>query len=878
MSDIQSPDQSRLSSPSNPWPRLLDELVLWAGSLVVRKDAYGRYIPPGERRDPKKIVFPEKAEPTEDVLRAHFSGGSLVGLYVLDDGGFCRFAVVDIDRHDEKGSQELNEKASIVLHDRVVSTGFSTFLEDSNGRGGYKIWLIFKEPVPARWVRRYLRWLVSDWEDQGLERVPEIFPKQDELGPGKLGNFVRLPGRHHTLDHKSRIWGDGQWLRGEAAAQRILDTVGSTVEVIPEEFRTEAASPSSPPAPKNAQGGRPSEGLLRLIRSAIGALPASFPGSYDEWLKVGMSLFELGDVGLELWEEISRRCPKYRQGACREKWPTFKPGGGLTYKTILHFAKQNGWKFPKRKKNGSPEDDADQNALSVQNVSAAEERHEAAQSDLTGDGGEKSVDATGGGSNGEAPPAPNSPMSATPGNGANRPTIVWNIGTMHPVTAKALEALKLSNQPPLLFTQGGSLSRIQVDERGPYTKPLDEFSMRGILDRSAYWARSFGKDKEGKEKLVLTPPPRHIVMDLLSLPFWPTESFPPLVGIVRCPVMAEDGSLVDKPGYHKASKLWYEPETGLVVPAIPLNPTDDDRAKAKVLLLDELLVNFPFNTNGDRANALAYLIAPLARNLIKGPTPFGLVEAPAPGTGKGLLAKCLAIPAVGMPNLSAQPESDAEWRKAITAKLRDSPQIVYYDNLTKKLESSALEEVLTTEIWSDRELGVTRTITVPVRCTWLGTSNNLSIMGDLHRRIVWIKLDAKMERPEERDPSSFRHPDVVSWALQHRGDLLWAALVLIRTWVVKGRPPGPQNMGSFESWAKTLGGILQVAGVEGFLSEQKERRVNADEDSALWQGFYYYSARSYPLDPPVAAKLCWSPGFMETATWTSRRSDRSSQS
>ena len=44
------------------------------------------------------------------------------------------------------------------------------------------------------------------------------------------------------------------------------------------------------------------------------------------------------------------------------------------------------------------------------------------------------------------------------------------------------------------------------------------------------------------------------------------------------------------------------------------------------------------------------------------------------------------------------------------------------------------------------------------------------------------------------------------------------------------------------------------------------------------QTTYYYSASSYPLDPPVTAKLCSSPGFMETATWTSRRSDRSSRS
>jgi len=192
------------------WQRGIDSLAKWAGSLVVRKDAYGTYIPPGERTDPKKIAFVVKAEPTANVLKAHFSAGPLIGLLVLDEAGFCRLAVVDIDRHDDEGSRETNEGAAIALYDRAIGQGFSAYLEDSYGCGGYKLWLIFKVPVLARWVRRYLRWLVSDWEDLGLEREPEIFPKQDELGPGKLGNFVRLPGRHHTIDHWSRIWGDDQ--------------------------------------------------------------------------------------------------------------------------------------------------------------------------------------------------------------------------------------------------------------------------------------------------------------------------------------------------------------------------------------------------------------------------------------------------------------------------------------------------------------------------------------------------------------------------------------------------------------------------------------------------------------------------------------------
>jgi hypothetical protein len=41
-------------------------------------------------------------------------------------------------------------------------------------------------------------------------------------------------------------------------------------------------------------------------------------------------------------------------------------------------------------------------------------------------------------------------------------------------------------------------------------------------------------------------------------------------------------------------------------------------------------------------------------------------------------------------------------------------------------------------------------------------------------------------------------------------------------------------MGSYESWAATLGGILQTAGVTGFLANQRERRVASDDEAGQW--------------------------------------------
>jgi|GEM_PF-1207881 len=877
----------------SPWEGLVGSLVSWARKLIVRRDAYGKYIAPSDRKDPRKAAFTEKSEPTDAVLRAHFAGDAVVGLFTIGDDGQCRMAVVDIDRHDDEGSAEANERAAITLYDRALKMGLSSILEDSNGRGGYKLRLVFSEPVPARTIRRFLRWLIQDWNELGLITEPEIFPKQDALEPGKFGNFDRLPGRHHTLAHWSRIWGDGRWLEGEDAARKILSVIGSTAASIPDELRRETGAPASPTARKTAEAAPLSPRFIGMLRSAIKSLPPSYPDNYDAWLKCGMSLYDLGDVGLELWKQISRKCPRYREGACEEKWRSFKPNGGLTWRTILHLAAQNGWKPARRKRNGEARQNAKGKPAPDANGGPIPSQHEARVEDAAQPEGalalesaaveappnsREAVDskqesappqaasvsddlsalesAAKGGNDEPVPPAGDGGDSS-PATPRSRPEIVWNNRPPDEVTEEALKIYKASSGPKKVFSRGGSLIRLVSTENGPVAVPLSEEALEGILARIAIWKVHRGKDKHGNDKFDITPPQSFVVRDIIALGEYDPTIFPPLKGIVRSPFFASDGSLVDSPGYHAASALWYEPDPNLIVPDVPLNPSDEDLKKAKSLILEELLGDFQFKTPSDLANALAFLFTPLVRNLFEGPSPFGLIEAPEKGTGKSLLARCVASVAVGRVSSSPQPESDAEWRKAITTYLTGSPPVIFFDNLAKKLESPSLEKALTDEVWIDRGLGTNQPIVLSAHTTWLGTANNLVIIGDLDRRVVWIRLDAMMARPFERDPSEFRHPDLLEWALKNRGDLLWAALTIIRAWIVRGKPLGHQSMASFHSWAKTIGGILDVMQIPGFLKVQKERLIEADDFSAQLEGLYNAIHQKLGSDPFAVRDLGW---------------------
>src|SRR5204863_8898716 len=129
--------------------------------------------------------------------------------------------------------------------------------------------------------------------------------------------------------------------------------------------------------------------------------------------------------------------------------------------------------------------------------------------------------------------------------------------------------------------------------------------------------------------------------------------------------------------YGVATRRIYVPAPGFLLPEIPERPSHHDIVRARELILDELLVDFPFVSPSERAHAVALLLLPFVRDLIDGPTPLHLIEKPTPGTGAGLLVDVLTYPFLGRP-IAAMTEAgdEAEWRKRITAKLIEGGPVV----------------------------------------------------------------------------------------------------------------------------------------------------------------------------------------------------------
>jgi putative DNA primase/helicase len=325
--------------------------------------------------------------------------------------------------------------------------------------------------------------------------------------------------------------------------------------------------------------------------------------------------------------------------------------------------------------------------------------------------------------------------------------------------------------------------------------------------------------------------------------------------VVSVPVFAPNGEWQSEPGYFGASRTFYVPVKGYHSLPLPEHPSAEEVNRAVSLLSHDLLGDFPFTGDAERAHALSAIVTPFVRSMIDGPTPLHLIEKSTPGTGASLLGEAVVYVSMGRPAaMMTEGRDEDEWRKRITAKLATGAAVILIDNVRRPLESAALASALTADVFEDRRLGHTQVLRLPVRCVWLATGNNPVVSEEITRRIVRIRLDAGVERPWLR--TGFRHSDLKAWVREQHSELVWAVGVLVRAWLAAGRPESGMHLGMFEQWAHVVGGILSVAGVPGFLGNLEEFNPEADAQGSALRALVHSGGSTYQ-DREVTTSLIW---------------------
>lgn len=372
-----------------------------------------------------------------------------------------------------------------------------------------------------------------------------------------------------------------------------------------------------------------------------------------------------------------------------------------------------------------------------------------------------------------------------------------------------------------LFSYGGALAKI--DEGKTVTIGRDK-----ITNLIADCVVCVSYDQRGRASF--TWPDTNTITSVLDR----QAEFVPLSGIRHAPFVRPDGSICTTPGYDVATGAFLVLADGLGAISISENPSTGSVAAARSILLDEWLGDMPFPDDASRANALALALTPLIRPLVP-VVPLAVVDGKMQGSGKNLLADCVAILATGQPAAPKPYSGDEENRKVITSSFRAGQDLFVFDE-AHEIQGPHLARALTSLTYEDRQLSVSVMLQYPNNVTWMALGNQVRVNGDLVRRAYRIALHPTVDVPYDRPESDFRHPDLRAWTTANRTMLLTAALTLVRAWFAAGCPRSSRatGFGSFERWEQTIGGILANAGVEGFLGNTTTWRLSMDNDAAYW--------------------------------------------
>jgi hypothetical protein len=314
------------------------------------------------------------------------------------------------------------------------------------------------------------------------------------------------------------------------------------------------------------------------------------------------------------------------------------------------------------------------------------------------------------------------------------------------------------------------------------------------LGRSAQWEKT---DRKGN--IVRIDPPKEVTEQIAAMiDEWP---FPPLAGVIGCPTLRPDGSLLVKEGYDLSTGLVLH--SAIKLPPISENPTIDD-AQLAASILWELLDEFPFVDKPSEAVAMSQLITPVARGAMT-VAPMHAGTAPQPGTGKSYLADVSSMIATGERSavISAARNPEEFEKRLIGAALAGFPMLTI-DNARDPLSGDFLCQLTERPLLQLRRLGVSEPIRVPNSFTIAANGNNLTIADDMVRRTITWALDADAENPETR---TFRK-NPLQMVRKNRGMYVAAALTVVRAYLAAGCPDRKPPLESYEQWSDLVRSAL----------------------------------------------------------------------
>jgi phage/plasmid primase-like uncharacterized protein len=348
-------------------------------------------------------------------------------------------------------------------------------------------------------------------------------------------------------------------------------------------------------------------------------------------------------------------------------------------------------------------------------------------------------------------------------------------------------------------------------------------------------AAIFVRYNEKSKKCLPIDPPEKMLTALLHKSQY---KIPQVVGVVTCPTLRPDGTILDHPGYDPVTRLWMHPDPNLQTPPIPKRPTKR-QAQEALKLLQDLLSGYSLVTDLDRCIVIAAILAVVCRGAFT-VGPLYLFNAHTAGEGKSHLVDLISTIIRGRPcpvtTMSGNTEED---EKRLGALLLEALSIVSLDNCSVDISSNLLCQIGTQQIIKTRILSRSE---MP-ECEWLGTmfctGNNVNFVDDMVRRGLTANLNSNTEQPELR-PFEF---DPIKRVLADRGKYIAAALTIVRAYFVSGEAVECDPLGTYgdSGWSRAVREPLMWLGLpDPWKCTEQTRKVdpfrkNARAFVAIWK-------------------------------------------
>ncbi len=359
-----------------------------------------------------------------------------------------------------------------------------------------------------------------------------------------------------------------------------------------------------------------------------------------------------------------------------------------------------------------------------------------------------------------------------------------------------LKTLSIMQTSPDYYDMGDQLVSIRNGNILRFSESLLEHEL-GVINQYWQWQKT---ETTMHERLI--DPPTKVIKQILSM--HKHRGLKPLNAVINAPTITHDNHIVSKQGYDKSTKLYLDClDHGVNVAAL----VSEQDAIAAYYELMKPFNTFDFADDVSRSVALSAVLTAITRPT-QATAPAFAFDAPKQGSGKTYFCECLGLLATGTaPAMTPSIEkNEDEVRKTLLSMVIEGRRFIIWDNVMGYFNSATMASFLTSERFSGRILGLSQSVEVAHRAMLLLTGNNITLVGDMPRRVLTCRFDTGIENPTQaqRNLSAIDGLKPAAYIERNRYKLAAAAITLIRGYLQSNEHcaggMAKDRLPSFEDW------------------------------------------------------------------------------